>query len=32
MGLGMVLQDLWQRRSPPVRAVEDAALAAGTDG
>jgi hypothetical protein len=32
MGIGMILQDLWQRRTPSATAVEDAALATGADG
>ena len=32
MAAGMLLQDLWQRRAPRPRAMEDAALATGADG
>jgi uncharacterized protein len=32
MGAGMVLQDFWQKRTPPAAAVEDAALATSADG
>jgi uncharacterized protein len=32
MGVGMVLQDLWQKRTPSAAAVEDAALATSADG
>ncbi len=32
MGVGMVLHDLWQRRTPSASAIEDAALATPADG
>jgi uncharacterized protein len=32
MVLGMVLQDIWQRRTPSARELEDAALATSPDG
>jgi uncharacterized membrane protein YedE/YeeE len=32
MSVGMVLQDLWQRRAPSPTAAEDAALATSADG
>jgi uncharacterized membrane protein YedE/YeeE len=32
MGIGMIAQDLWQRRAPSAARVEDAALATSADG
>jgi hypothetical protein len=32
MGLGMVAQDLWQKRAPSATAVENATLATSSDG
>ena len=32
MGVGMIAQDLWHKRTPSPAAVEDAALAASADG
>lgn len=32
MAVGMLLQDLWQRRAPRPEEIEDAALATGADG
>jgi len=31
MGVGMVLQDFWQKRTPPAATGKDAALAASSD-
>jgi uncharacterized protein len=32
MGAGIVLHDLWQKRTPPAATVKDAALATSSDG
>jgi uncharacterized protein len=32
MGIGMIAQDLWQKRIPSAARLEDAALATGPDG
>jgi uncharacterized membrane protein YedE/YeeE len=32
MGLGMVVQDLWQKRTPSAASLEDTALATTSDG
>ena len=32
MGIGMIAQDLWQKRTPPAAPIKDAALATSADG